>query len=139
MKKIHPLSIAAYGIVVILSFIIIFHFLVIAGLIPFNIVWGGNLTDKAQFYTMEAVSIAVNILMLSIILIYCGVIKSSFNRKYIIGAIWFMFLIFLLNTVGNLMAKNSLETYIFTPLTLMLSIFCFRIAYFEHEQKKSIS
>jgi heme A synthase len=136
MKKMLPLGIAVNGIIIILSSIIIFHFLVLTGVIPFNIVWGGNLTSKTQLYTMEAISIAINTVMLLIILTYCGVIKSSINRKYIIGAIWCMFLLFVLNTLGNLMAKTSLETYIFTPLTSILAIFCFRIAAFEHQQKK---
>ena len=136
MKKILPLSIAVSCAIIILSCIIIFHISVIAGIIPFDIVWGGNLSDKSQLYTMEAVSIAINAIMLFIILIYCGAIKININRKIIIGAIWFMFGLFLLNTLGNLMAKNVLETYIFTPLTLILSICCFRMAAFENQQQK---
>lgn len=136
MKNIFPLSIAVSGAIIILSGIIIFHFLVIAGIIPFNIAWGGNLSGKSQLYTMEAISIAINTLMLFIILIYCGAIKININRNVIIGAVWVMFGLFMLNTLGNLMAKNRLETYIFTPLTLILSIFCFRIAAFENRQKE---
>ena len=40
-----------------------FHLLVLAGVIPFDIVWGGNLKDKTQLYLMEGVSIAINLLM----------------------------------------------------------------------------
>jgi dolichol kinase len=85
---------------------------------------------------MEAISIAINSVMLFIILIYSGAVKLNINRKIIIGAIWLMFGIFLLNTLGNLMAKNSLETYIFTPLTMILSICCFRMAAFKNQQQK---
>ena len=136
MNKILPLSLAVSGAIVILSGIIIFHFLVIAGIVPFGIVWGGNLADKTQLYTMEAVSIAINAVMLFIILIYSGVIKLNMNQKIIMGAIWIMFGIFLLNTLGNLLAKNALETYIFTPLTLILSICCFRMATFKKQHQK---
>lgn len=134
MNKILPLSIAVYGAIVLLSCIIIFHILVIVGIIPFDIVWGGNLADRTQLYTMEAVSIAINFVMLFVILIYSGSVKLNINRKIIISAIWIMFGIFLLNTLGNLMAKNVLETYIFTPLTLILSIFCFRMAASRNQQ-----
>ena len=139
MKKILPLHFAVYGIVVILSAIILFHFLVIAGIIPSDIVWGGNITDKSELYTMEATSIALNCFMLSIILVYAGIIKVGLNRKLVIGFIWLMFLLFLLNTVGNLLAKNSLETYIFTPLTFILSIFCLRITTAELARTKPVS
>lgn len=135
MRKILPLSIAVNGIISIISLTILFHALVIAGVIPINIVWGGNLTDKTQLYTMEAVSIALNGMMLFIILSYSGAVRPRINRKFIIGAIWFMFLLFLLNTVGNLLAKSSTETYIFTPVTFLLAVFCLRIAAFEYRKK----
>ena len=131
MKKVFPLKIATWGTIVILSCIILFHFLVLAGAIPSDIVWGGNLVDKSQLYTMEAISILVNSVMLFTILIFCRIVKLNVSRRIIIAAIWFMFGLFLLNTLGNLMAKNSLETYIFTPLTFLLSVFCFRIAAYE--------
>ena len=135
IKKILPLSIAVYGTIIILSCIVIFHLLVMAGIIPFNIVWGGNLTDKTELYTMEAISVALNVLMLLTILIYSRAVKLNINRKIITGTIWFMFGLFLFNTIGNLAAKNALETYIFTPLTLVLSVFCFRMAAFDPQEK----
>ena len=138
MKKILPLSIAVYGIIIILSCTIIFHLLVLLGIIPSTIVWGGNLADKTQLYTMEGISIAINCLMLFVILNYAGIIKINTNRKFLVAVIWLMFLLFLLNTVGNLLAKNAIETWVFTPLTLLLAIFCFRIAAFEYSQKKSL-
>jgi hypothetical protein len=136
MKKILPLSIAVSSTIIILSCIILFHFLVIAGLIPYTIVWGGNIADKSQLYTMEAVSISINAIMLFVVLAYCGAIKLTINRKIIYGAIWLMFGLFLLNTFGNLMAKNALETYIFTPLTLILSICCLRMATSKNRQQQ---
>src|SRR5688572_28957087 len=139
MKKVLPLGVAVYGLVILLSATILFHFLVLAGIVPFTIVWGGNLATATQFYTMEAISIAINASMLVIILVYCGVINLGIPRKVVIGAIWAMALLFFLNTLENLTAKNVLETYIFTPLTLLLSIFCFRIAVFERQQKKLAS
>jgi len=137
MKKLLPLQIAVYGVLGILSFIIVFHLLVIVGLIPFDIIWGGNISEKTEMYAMEAISIAVNMVMLFIVSVYSGIIKLNISHKLIIGAVWVMFVFFLLNTLGNLLAKKTIETYIFTPLTCILSIFCYRIAAFDYEQKKS--
>ncbi len=135
MKKILSLNIAVTGTIIIISCVIVFHLLVLAGFIPSNIVWGGNLADKQQLYTMEIVSIAINVLMLFVILVYSGVVIAAINRKIIIGVIWLMFGLFLLNTVGNLLAKNSLETHIFTPITFVLSLFCLRIGVYEYGRK----
>src|SRR5688572_28033046 len=136
MKKVLPLGVAVYGLVILLSATILFHFLVMAGIVPFTIVWGGNLATVTQFYTMEAISVAINAIMLVIILVYCNVVKLGIPRKAIIGAIWALALLFFLNTLGNLMAKNVLESHILTPLTSLLSILSFRIAVFERPQKK---
>ena len=138
MKKI-PIRLAVNGIIIALFCTIVFHLLVLAGVIPFDIVWGGNLKDKTQLYLMEGVSIAINLLMLFIILGYSGAIKLPTNQKFLNGAIWFMAVLFLLNTLGNLVAKNSLETYLFTPLTFILSLLCFRIAAFKDHYTKPTS
>jgi hypothetical protein len=39
-----------------------------------------------------------------------------------------MALLFALNTVGNLFAKNPIEMWVFTPITAISSWFCFRIS-----------
>ena len=68
-----------------------------------------------------------------------GVKNERITWPKIYVALSIGFVLFFLNTLGNLTAKNVLETYIFTPLTLLLSIFCFRIAVFERQQKNSSS
>ncbi|HEX2534797.1 MAG TPA: hypothetical protein VHK69_13720 [Chitinophagaceae bacterium] len=133
-----PLRVAVFGTLFILAATIVFHLLVVAGIIPFEIVWGGNLESRAQRYAMETVSIALNVLMLLVILIYARIVPWNGNRKIISGALWLMAALFLLNTLGNLMAKNALETYLFTPITLILSLFCLRIASFGYNQKQTL-
>lgn len=134
MKKILPLRVAVYSVIIILSLVIIFHCLVLAGLVPMHIIWGGNLASTSELYVMEALSIGLNGVMLLVMLAYADLVRVNINRRWIIGAIWLMFVLFLLNTLGNLVAKSSLETYIFTPLTLLLSVFCFRIAAYADKQ-----
>jgi hypothetical protein len=131
MKKLLSLRVAATGILLILSFIIIFHLLVISGVIPANIVWGGNVADQKKLWLMESISILVNIILLLFVGAYAGIIKVKMNAAVIKTGFWIMFVVFTLNTAGNLLAKNPLETYLFTPLTLLLSVFCLRIAAFR--------
>lgn len=131
MKKILPVQVAVRGTLVILSLVILFHILVIAGVVPPDIVWGGNLADQKQLYLMEAVSVIVNGIMLFVILSYAGIVRTGISPKFLVGTIWVMFVLFVLNTIGNLLAKQSLETYLFTPLTMLLAVFCFRMATFD--------
>jgi hypothetical protein len=119
---------ATYCILSVLSLIIIFHVFVVIGVIPFQIVWGGRLTDHSQMVRFEAVSIAINLIMLSIVVIHAGMIQIRIKPQIIRVALWCMCSLFLLNTVGNIFSTNTLETIVFTPLTAILSLCSFRLA-----------
>ena len=135
LSKLLPLNAAITGLLIILSLTIIFHLFVLGGIIPFEIVWGGNIPDEASLWMMETISIAINCIMLLFVLAYAGAIKIKMGTTVAKIGFWIMFLIFLLNSLGNLLAKDTLETYIFTPITLLLSLFCFRIAAFGTSKK----
>ena len=128
MIKFIPLKIATNGILVILSLMILFHLLVISSIIPYGIIWGGNIADKNQLWLMESISVAITFIMLLFVLAYSGIVRIKLHPTVVKIVFLFMFVLFLLNTLGNILSKNSLETYIFTPLTLLLSLFCLRIA-----------
>jgi hypothetical protein len=108
--------------------IIVFHLLVIVGIIPFQIVWGGRLTNQAQMIQFETISIIVNLIMLMIVAFRAGFFQASIKPIIITAALWSMCILFLLNTVGNLASINLFEKLVFTPLTLLLSLSCFRLA-----------
>ena len=128
MKKLLSLRIATSGLLVIFSLVIVFHLLVVIGIIPTDIVWGGNIRDKQRLWILESISITLNILMLLFVCAYAGIIKVKIHLTLVKVVFWILFVIFVLNTLGNIFAMNSLETYIFTPITFLLAIFCFRIA-----------
>jgi len=48
--------------------------------------------------------------------------------KIVTIALWAFVVLFAINTVGNVLSKTSLETIIFTPLTFLSAVLCFRIA-----------
>lgn len=98
------------------------------GVVPFEIVWGGRLKDHSQMLSFETVSILINLLMLGFVCIHAGLIKISFNRTALKIILWAMAGIFAINTVGNLFSKNDFEKMMFTPLTLLLSVFFIRLA-----------
>lgn len=119
---------ATNGILIILSSIIVFHVLVILGVIPFEIVWGGRIKDRSQMISFETASILLNLLMLTAVAISGGLIKIKINPMIIRSILWIMAFLFLLNTIGNLLSNNQLEKILFTPLTLVLLLFSFRLA-----------
>lgn len=121
MNKLY--NIAKYGLLLILSLTILFHFLVISNIIPYNIVWGGRLKDYNAMLKFESVSILINTVFLLVVLIKTKLIKWNVPTAIITTLLWMMVFVFTLNTIGNIFAKHSLETAIFTPITALLSAF----------------
>ena len=117
-----------YGLLISLSMIIGFHILVITGIIPYQIVWGGRLENFSQMLSFEAVSISLNLLMIAIVAIYANFLKWKINQVAIQIGLWVMFVLFFINTIGNLFSINEQEKLIFTPATLLLSLFSLRLA-----------
>lgn len=112
----------------LLSLVFIFHFLVILKIIPYTIVWAGKIPNDAKMYQFESISIVVNFILFTAILVKGNILRLTINRKIIQVILYLFVVIFALNTVGNLFAKMSLETYIFTPLTFISAFLCLRIA-----------
>ncbi len=121
-------SFASRGLMILFSLIIVFHLLVLVQVIPFQMVWGGRLKSVSEMYTFETVSIALNLLMLAVVSVRSGVMSLAVNPRVIQFLLWAMAALFMLNTVGNVFSVNETEKLIFTPITLILSIFCIRLA-----------
>jgi len=122
-------SIASFALMVLFSAICVFHFLALFQVIPFDILWGGRLKTKEEMWVFESISIVLNFLMLGVILIYRGAIQIGISKKSLRFSLWAMAVLFFINTIGNLFAINKWEKIIFTPMTFLLSLFCFSLAY----------
>jgi hypothetical protein len=128
--------IATYGLLIILSLFVIFHLLILLRVIPFEMVWGGRLKNASQMLSFETVSIVINLIMLAGVGVYAGILQLKINPMVIKAGFGIMFVLFLLNTIGNLSSENEWEKMVFTPLTLLLSLFSLRLA-LSKEQKKA--
>ena len=123
-----PYKFAISFLLILLSSVFVFHFLVIIKIIPYTIVWAGKIENDNQMYQFETLSILINIILFISILIKAKLVRLKINPKITQMILYLFVLIFSLNTIGNLFAKVSLETYIFTPLTLISALLCLRIA-----------
>ncbi len=122
-----PVRFASKLLIGLFSLLIGFHLLVAAGIIPYEMVWGGKLSSSTEILQFEGLSILVNLLLLAVILMDAGILKNRLSSKFLEIMLWFMVVLFLLNTVGNIFSENRLETIIFTPVTLILALLCYRL------------
>jgi hypothetical protein len=119
----------AYKLILwILSLVILFHLLVLVQIIPYTIVWGGNIHSYEQMLVFESLSILINLLI--IFLVYTKVKNVHLQRKskLVNAFLWFFAALFFLNTLGNLTAQSSIELIIATPITLLLAVLSWRMA-----------
>ena len=105
----------------LLTLVIIFHGFIIVKIIPYNIAWGGRLENDSQMYVFESISIFINGFLITVLFLRANYIKHQFSEKILNGVLRFFQVLFILNTVGNVMAKTNFEKF-FAFLTLLLAI-----------------
>ncbi len=128
MKRIISEFIAAIALIISLSLLIIFHFLILMNIIPYQLIWGGRIENESQLLKFEVLSVCINLVMILLVSLKAQFFKISINKKVLRVALWIMFALFVLNTIGNLLSVNSFERIVFTPLTIILSLLSLRLA-----------
>ena len=112
----------------ILSAVVLFHVLVVSGIVPKTIVWGGRISDPAQVVRAEIVSIMILLVTAAIVAMrWRSLAQGAPNVVAAVGT-WVLVGLFAVNTVGNLFAKTLFERAVFTPLTLLLALLMLRLA-----------
>ena len=108
----------------VLSMLVVFHFLILLRVIPFDYVWGGKLPGISHMLLLETISVVITLIMMTVVAIRGGLIQSKLHPLIIRFALWAMVGFFLLNAIGNFNSENRIEKNVFTPITLVLSMLC---------------
>jgi hypothetical protein len=119
---------AQYGLLIVLSLFLVLHICVLLKFIPYNIVWGGRLKTDTEMYRFEVISILMNLFFLFIILVQSSFLVIDFPKVIMNVILWVMTILFLFNTFGNITSKNKIEQKLFTPITIILTIFSLILA-----------
>lgn len=101
-----------------------FHLLVLLGVIPYEIAWGGRLKSVSEMVVFELLSIAINLLFLYLVMQKANWIKKRWSDKKISLGLWIFFFLFLLNTIGNLFAVTAFERSL-SMVTFVIAILVF--------------
>jgi len=107
--------------------VVLFHICIILKIIPYDIAWGGRLKNDAEMYVFETISILINIFLSIVLLMKGEIVKFRFSYKVINAILWIFFVIFILNTIGNLFAQTFFEKF-FALLTGFSAILIWNIA-----------
>lgn len=107
-------------ILFILAATVAFHLLIVVKVIPYHIAWGGRLQSDQDMYAFETVSILVNIFLTLVLCIKANYLKLNVPNKLINVILWCFLILFLLNTIGNIIAVTAFEKS-FALVTLALA------------------
>lgn len=111
----------------ILGILLIFHILIFAQILPYDMIWAGKLNSVEEMKKFETVSLLVNSFILIILIIKFKLIEKAKDNWVIDFFIWVFVVFFAFNTIGNLFAKNKYELIIGGLLTLTCSFLCYKI------------
>jgi hypothetical protein len=128
MKKRYSEKIQISIFLFLLIVIIVFHSFVLLGIIPFDIVWGGKLKNQSEMISLERISLFITILMLMVGLLRAKIITIGNHPVKIRVMLYTMSILFGLNSIGNLLADTNFEKFVFTPITLLLSLLSWQLA-----------
>ena len=128
MKKLISIRLASTIIITVNTLALFMHFLILLNILPHDFVWGGRLQNKEDIIIFESISIIVQLLFISIILIKAGYILIGKYKKTANFFTWILFGLMVLNTLGNLSSNSDLEKWLMTPLTIVLALMVYRLA-----------
>ncbi|WP_127579432.1 hypothetical protein [Paenibacillus koleovorans] len=115
-------------ILVINGAAVLMHLLILLRILPHDFVWGGRLEGDSEFIVFEALSILVLAVFMTVVAARAGyILKDRFSRTVRI-AIWVLFALMVLNTLGNLASSSGLEMWLMTPLTGLSALLLLRVA-----------
>lgn len=129
IKKLVSQKQAINSMIVLLTALLVFHTLVLTGVISYAIVWGGKISTAAAMRKLEVISILVNAFSIFILLLKADYIKNKISVILLNAIILLLAVLFSLNTIGNLFAESRFELYVFTPLTFISAALCLRIVF----------
>lgn len=110
----------------IIALILLYHLVILLGIVPYEYAWGGRLGSKSEMYVFETVSIILNLFLAYILLLKGKLINGPLSHKIVDIILWVFCILFAINTLGNLFAKTYFEK-MFAALTLMLAYLIYRI------------
>ena len=105
-------------LIAIPSILIIYHALVVTGVITPDHVWIGQIDNKQKLYSLEILAITLNLL-----LVFTGIKSRDLRRLNKAFHIFLSLLSWYMvgNTVANLFAESLIEKVLFTPLMIFLT------------------
>lgn len=129
MKKLISARTTGDILLVALGALALFHVLMLLGVLPPDMAWGGRTgSSPGSLVLLEVVALVVTALFAAIVAARSGRLGSLERNRFVRFGAWVVFGYFTLNILGNLASSSMLEKAIFVPLSILLALLAFRLA-----------
>ena len=129
MKKLLSAKLAGRILIGAFVLMLIMHVLVLTGVMPSNLIWGGQVAaDGSNLLQLEIVAISLTLIFAGIAAGKMKTLNSGKSNRWINIGVWIVFAYLVLNTLGNFASGVSLETLVFGPLTIIMAFCALRLA-----------
>ena len=102
MKKLISAKLAGNTLLIFLALLEVFHVLVLLKIVPFEIIWGGQIKDASSLVVFEGFAFILTLLFAIIIAIKIDYIKVKRLKRLANIGVWVILVYFILNIIGNL-------------------------------------
>ena len=121
-------SLAGNILLFIFGLLFIFHLLVLSGIIPYDIVWAGKISNREEMIRMESISLFLLAIAIMVVVLRMEYLPLNVPAKINRIGIGALVVLFTLNTIGNFTAKHPLEKYGFGLLTFVITLLLLQLA-----------
>jgi hypothetical protein len=129
MNKLISMKLAGNLLLGSLGLLAVFHLLVLLGVIPADIVWGGAIQNSTMsLFPLEMISLFITLLFGVVIAAKAGYIKVFRFQTVVNIGVWVVFAILLLSTLANFASGVAFENLIFAPIAVVLAFCAYRLA-----------
>ena len=116
----------------LIAIVTLFHLAILTKIIPYDVSWGGMLSNDKEMYVFESISILINLFLGFILLIKGDYVLRFLPTRGVDIILWIFLFIFGLNTIGNIFAESLFEK----SLSLLTLIFTYLIWTILKKNKK---
>ena len=140
MKKLIRFQTAVNLSLLLFGLFAIFHLVIILGIllfdyVPIDYLWGGRMQTKEQLMGFELISLFLMLFCTLLVLIKSRRIKAPGFLQFATVLLWILFVLFTLNTVGNVFAKTTFEKF-FAIVTAILAMLFLRLGLEKNQLHK---
>tara|TARA_X000001036_G_C20647214_1_gene793495 strand:- start:1055 stop:1450 length:396 start_codon:yes stop_codon:yes gene_type:complete len=116
----------------LIATVTLFHLAILTKIIPYEVSWGGMLSNDKEMYVFESISILINLFLGFILLIKGDYVLRFLTTRVVDIILWIFLFIFGFNTIGNIFAESLFEK----SLSLLTLIFTYLIWTILKKNKK---